>query len=40
VAFLNMHKYFTETSINTRQAKKLKNLEDVMARLERNEYAD
>jgi len=40
VAFLNLHKYFTETSINTRQAKKLKNLEEVMARLERNEYAD
>jgi hypothetical protein len=40
VAFLNMHKYFTETSISTRQAKKLKNMVDVIARWERNEYAD
>ena len=40
VAFLNMHKYFTETSINTRQAKKMQNLEEVKAKLEQNEYAD
>lgn len=40
VAFLNMHKYFTPTAIASRQAKKQKNLEEVMARLERNEYKD
>ena len=40
VSFLNMHKYFTETSIKTRREKKLKNLEEVKERLERNEYKD
>ena len=40
VAFLNMHKYFTETSIKTRQAKKMQNLEEVKAKLEQNEYED
>ena len=40
VSFLNMHKYFTETSIRTRVEKKKKNLEEVMARLERDEYED
>lgn len=40
VGFLNMHKYFTETAIRTRREKKLKNLEEVMARLERNDYND
>lgn len=40
VSFLNMHKYFTETSIRTRVEKKKKNLAEVMARLERDEYED
>jgi predicted metal-dependent HD superfamily phosphohydrolase len=40
VGFLKMHKYFTETSIKTRLEKKLKNLEEVKARLEKDEYAD
>ena len=40
VAFLNMHTYFTPTAIASRQAKKMQNLEEVKARLERNEYAD
>ena len=40
VGFLNMHKYFTETAIRTRREKKLKNLEEVKSKLDRNEYAD
>ena len=40
VAFLTMHRYFTETSINTRLEKKLKNREEVKERLERDEYVD
>lgn len=40
VGFLKMHKYFTETSIKTRLEKKLKNLEEVKVRLEKDEYAD
>jgi hypothetical protein len=40
VAFLTMHRYFTETSIQTRLEKKIKNLEEVKARLERDEYID
>ena len=40
VGFLNMHKYFTETSLRTRKDKKQKNLEEVMEKLKRNEYAD
>ncbi len=40
VMFLNQHKYFTETAKNTRQEKKMQNLEEIKARLERNEYAD
>jgi class 3 adenylate cyclase/predicted metal-dependent HD superfamily phosphohydrolase len=40
VGFLNLHKYFTETSIRTRLDKKKKNLQEVMARLERDEYGD
>jgi ligand-binding sensor domain-containing protein/class 3 adenylate cyclase/predicted metal-dependent HD superfamily phosphohydrolase len=40
VMFLNQHQYFTETAKSTRQEKKMKNLEDIKARLERNEYVD
>lgn len=40
VAFLNMHRYFTPTAIASRQEKKMKNLQEVMERLERNEYDD
>jgi len=40
VQFLNLHRYFTETSIKTRSEKKAKNLEEVMARLAKNEYVD
>jgi ligand-binding sensor domain-containing protein/class 3 adenylate cyclase/predicted metal-dependent HD superfamily phosphohydrolase len=39
VAFLNMHKYFTQTAIASRQEKKAQNLKEVMERLERGEYA-
>jgi len=38
VKFLNEHKYFTKTAINTRRKKKQKNLQEVIKRLERNEY--
>jgi ligand-binding sensor domain-containing protein/class 3 adenylate cyclase/predicted metal-dependent HD superfamily phosphohydrolase len=40
VMFLNQHQYFTETAKATRQEKKMRNLEEIKARLERNEYAD
>jgi ligand-binding sensor domain-containing protein/class 3 adenylate cyclase/predicted metal-dependent HD superfamily phosphohydrolase len=40
VQFLSAHVYFTETSKRTRMAKKLKNLEEVRKRLEKNEYLD
>ena len=40
VQFLNSHRYFTETAIRTRRPKKLKNLEEVIERLERNDYVD
>jgi ligand-binding sensor domain-containing protein/class 3 adenylate cyclase/predicted metal-dependent HD superfamily phosphohydrolase len=40
VAFLKHHRYFTPTAIASRQQKKLKNLQEVMQRLERNEYQD
>lgn len=40
VSFLNMHKYFTQTAINSRQEKKMQNLKEVMDRLERDEYVD
>lgn len=40
VAFLKSHKYFTRTAIRTRKKKKQENLEEVIERLERNEYAD
>lgn len=40
VSFLKMHRYFTPTAIASRQEKKQRNLEEVIARLERNEYKD
>lgn len=40
VQFLKSHKYFTETAIKTRREKKLKNLEEVKARLKRDDYVD
>lgn len=40
VSFLTQHRYFTKTAIATRQEKKMKNLEEIKARLERGEYAD
>lgn len=40
VSFLTAHRYFTETAIRTRKEKKLKNLDEIKARLERDEYAD
>ncbi len=40
VQFLNDHVYFTDTAIKTRKEKKLKNLEEVMRRLEANKYED
>jgi ligand-binding sensor domain-containing protein/class 3 adenylate cyclase/predicted metal-dependent HD superfamily phosphohydrolase len=40
VQFLTAHRYFTATAIKTRKDKKLKNLEEIKAKLERDEYAD
>jgi ligand-binding sensor domain-containing protein/class 3 adenylate cyclase/predicted metal-dependent HD superfamily phosphohydrolase len=40
IKFLNQHQFFTETSIKTRQPKKLKNIEAIELRLEQNKYAD
>lgn len=40
VAFFEKHRYFTETSINLRQDKKLKHLEQIKERLIKNEYID
>jgi len=40
VSFLRMHVYFTPTAIASRQEKKDKNLQEVLDRLERDEYAD
>jgi ligand-binding sensor domain-containing protein/class 3 adenylate cyclase/predicted metal-dependent HD superfamily phosphohydrolase len=40
VMFLNNHQYFTETAKATRQAKKMKHLEEIKERLLRNEYVD
>jgi predicted metal-dependent HD superfamily phosphohydrolase len=40
VQFLTSHRYFTQTAIQTRRPKKLKNLQEVIDRLERNEYVD
>ena len=40
VMFLTQHRYFTETAKKTRQIKKMENLEEIKARLERNQYKD
>jgi predicted metal-dependent HD superfamily phosphohydrolase len=40
VQFLTAHKYFTETALKTRAAKKEKNLDEVKARLLKNDYVD
>lgn len=40
VRFLEQHRYFTQTSLKTRMAKKLQNLEEIKERLKRNEYKD
>ena len=40
VSFLMQHRYFTQTSIDSRRAKKLANLEIVKERIQRNEYKD
>ena len=40
VKFLNMHKYFTQTAIKTRRAKKEENLRDIERRLKENKYKD
>lgn len=40
VLFLNSHKYFTKTAIETRQEKKDKHLEEIKKRLELDEYED
>ena len=40
VKFLTSHKYFTKTAKRTRLQKKKENLQEVIERLERNEYKD
>lgn len=40
VKFLTTHKYFTKTAKDMRDKKKAKNLQEVIDRLERNEYKD
>ena len=40
VKFLTAHRYFTQTAIDTRRKKKVENLADIKARLEKNEYND
>jgi ligand-binding sensor domain-containing protein/class 3 adenylate cyclase/predicted metal-dependent HD superfamily phosphohydrolase len=40
VKFLTAHKYFTETAISTRQAKKLKHIEEIKQRLIDYDYED
>jgi predicted metal-dependent HD superfamily phosphohydrolase len=40
VQFLTAHKYFTATSLKTRAGKKEKNLEEIKARLLKDEYVD
>lgn len=40
VSFLQQHKYFTKTAIRTRTKKKEENLQEVIARLERDDYPD
>jgi class 3 adenylate cyclase/ligand-binding sensor domain-containing protein/predicted metal-dependent HD superfamily phosphohydrolase len=40
VSFFNKHKYFTKTAIKLRQEKKDKHLQEIIDRLERDEYED
>ncbi len=40
VSFLNSHKYFTKTAKETRDKKKAQNLQEILDRLERDEYDD
>ncbi len=40
IQFLTAHRYFTDTAINTRQEKKLENIQEIRDRLERDEYED
>ncbi|MBI1835901.1 MAG: hypothetical protein HYR91_01410 [Flavobacteriia bacterium] len=40
VQFLTNHRYFTQTAINTRKAKKIENLEKIKQRLLKNNYKD
>jgi len=40
VSFLTSHRYFTETAIRTRKEKKLKNLDEIRLRLEKDDYKD
>lgn len=40
VGFLTQHRYFTKTAIETRRAKKMKNLQEIKDRLEKDEYKD
>ncbi|MDP4797941.1 MAG: hypothetical protein NWR50_03675 [Crocinitomicaceae bacterium] len=40
VSFLTSHRYFTATAIRTRKEKKLKNLEEIKSRLEKDDYKD
>jgi len=40
IHFLTTHRYFTDTAINTRQEKKLENIQEIRDRLERDEYED
>ena len=38
VSFLKQHRYFTKTAIDTRRNKKVQNMQEVIDRLEKNEY--
>jgi len=40
ISFLNQHRYFTKTAIETRQKTKESNIQLVLDRLEKNEYLD
>ncbi len=40
VAFLRSHRYFTKTAKDSRDEQKAKNLQEILDRLERNEYKD
>lgn len=40
VSFLTQHRYFTQTSINTRREKKIQNLQVIKEKLEKDNYKD